>query len=273
MNNLSFNINDFAKFKQLKYKISMLTAYDFFSAKILEEAGIHTILVGDSMGMVIQGKKDTISVTLDDVVYHTKAVRNGAPNTFIVADMPYLTYHTDIKDTVKNAGKLIVDGGANAVKVEINHTDAIKHIEALISAQIPVMGHIGLTPQSINMFGGFKMQGKSQQQRNHILNIAKQLEQSGICCVVLECIPHQLAKEITQLLTIPTIGIGSGASCDGQVLVFHDIFGFNQSPPKFVKKYMDANALIKNAVHQYINDIQINISYLNENPSEVRLCK
>ncbi len=256
MNNLSFNINDFAKFKQLKQQISMLTAYDYYSAQILEEAGINTILVGDSLGMVIQGNHDTIGVTLDEIVYHTKAVRNGARNTFVIADMPYLTYHTDTKDTIKNAGRLIIEGGANAVKVEINHLNTIKHIEALISAQIPVIGHIGLTPQSVNMFGGFKIQGKNEQQRKHILEIVKQLEHSGICSVVLECMPHQLAEEITQLLSIPTIGIGSGIFCDGQVLVFHDVFGFNQTTPKFVKKYMDANTLIKNAVRQYIADLQ-----------------
>ena len=252
----NFSIKDFAKYKSTGNKITMITAYDYYSAIIAEKSGINTILVGDSLGMVIQGNTSTLQVTLDHIIYHTQAVRNGAPNTFIIADMPYLSYHIDVKDSIINAGKLMTQGLADAVKLEINNLDTIKHLNAIINAQIPVVAHIGLTPQSINIFGGFTKQGKNEVERKHILDIAHKLNETAIIAVVLECIPNDLAIEITAISNIPTIGIGSGCGCDGQVLVFHDLLGFNDHAPKFVKQYINSQELLINATKQYINDVK-----------------
>lgn len=251
----TFSIKDFARFKSEQKKITMVTAYDYISAQILESASIDTILVGDSLGMVIQGKQNTIEVTIDDILYHTKAVRIGAPNSFIIADMPYLSYHYSTTDTIKNAARLICNGQANAVKLEINHMAAIDHIKALISAQIPVISHIGMTPQSINMFGGFKVQGKTNNEALHILELAKEVESSGASAVVLECIPTDLAEKITRELRIPTIGIGAGNYCDGQVLVFHDLLGLTDTPPKFVKSYCNAKEILINSITTFATDV------------------
>ncbi|MDD3266246.1 MAG: 3-methyl-2-oxobutanoate hydroxymethyltransferase [Burkholderiales bacterium] len=250
-----FSIKDFSNFKSMQKKITMVTAYDYTSAQILESAAIDTILVGDSLGMVIQGKQNTMEVTIEDILYHTKSVRTGAPNSFIIADMPYLSYHFSPNDTIKNAAKLICHGAANAVKLEINHMAAIEHIKALISAQIPVIGHIGMTPQSVNMFGGFKVQGKTNNEALHILELAKEVERSGASAIVLECIPAHLAEEITETLTIPTIGIGAGNSCDGQVLVFHDLIGLTDSPPKFVKSYCNAKEILTQSIETFANEV------------------
>jgi len=251
-----FSINDFAKFKANQQKITMITAYDYTSAQILELSEIDIILVGDSLGMVIQGEQNTINVTLENILYHTKAVRRGAPNSFIVADMPYLSYHFSTSETIKNAAQLICQGGANAVKLEVNHVVAIEHIKALIAAQIPVIGHIGMTPQSVNVFGGFKTQGKTEAQAKHILELAYEVQSAGASAIVLECIPVDLAAEITGKLDIPTIGIGAGNICDGQVLVFHDLLGLTSAPPKFVKKYCDAQQLMMQSVKQFATDVQ-----------------
>lgn len=252
-----FSINDFQNSKTKQHKISMLTAYDYFSGNIAENAGIDTILVGDSLGMVVQGKSNTLSVTLDEMIYHAKAVRNGAPGSFIVVDMPYLSYHSNIDETIKNAGKIIQQTNANAVKLEVNNLNTLSHIEALVAAQIPVMGHIGMTPQSVNIFGGFKVQGRTDSQAKQIVDFAKQIEAIGAFAIVLECIPANLAKQITASLMVPTIGIGSGVNCDGQVLVFHDLLGLNsQNIPKFVKQYLNGSELIKNALTKYKSEIQ-----------------
>lgn len=250
-----FSIKDFSNFKSEQKKITMVTAYDYTSAQILESASINTILVGDSLGMVIQGKQNTIEVTIDDILYHTKSVRAGAPNSFIIADMPYLSYHFSPNDTIKNAAKLICNGTANAVKLEVNHTSTIEHIKSLISAQIPVIGHIGMTPQSVNIFGGFKVQGRTNNEALHILELAKKIEESGASAIVLECIPIDLAQQITKELTIPTIGIGAGNYCDGQVLVFHDLIGLTDSPPKFVKSYCNAKEILTESITTFANDV------------------
>lgn len=251
-----FSINDFAKYKLNQQKITMVTAYDYISAQILELSGIDTILVGDSLGMVIQGEANTINVTLENIVYHTKAVRKGAPNSFIIADMPYLSYHFSTNETIKNAAQLICHGGANAVKLEINHLAAIEHIEALIAAQIPVIGHIGMTPQSINMFGGFKLQGKTEIEAEHITEMAIKVEAAGVSAIVLECIPEDLAAKITAMISIPTIGIGAGNNCDGQVLVFHDLLGLNPNPPKFARKYCNTQQLMLDSLSEFANDVK-----------------
>lgn len=236
----------------------MITAYDFLSAQMLEAANVDTILVGDSLGMVVQGNPNTVAVSIEDILYHTKAVRKGAPTSFIIADMPYLSYHYDTNSTIQNAGKLISQGAADMVKLEINHPSTLEHIKALIAAQIPVIGHIGMTPQSMHMFGGFKVQGKTDKQINHILSLAKDIEKIGVSAVVLECIPEDLAYNITNTINIPTIGIGAGANCDGQVLVLQDLLGLTKHKPKFVKQYLNGRELIISSLSNFINEVKNN---------------
>ena len=205
-----------------KEKLSMLTAYDYSTAKLIDESGVNAILVGDSLGMVMLGYKDTLSVTMEDMLHHTKAVARGAENALIVADMPFMSYQTSVYDAVVNAGRLIKEGHAHAVKAE-GGAEIEEQVKAIVNAQIPVMGHIGLTPQSINAFGGFKVQGKTEAAARRLIENALLLEKAGAFAVVLECVPAKLAKIITEKLTIPTIGIGAGADCDGQVLVCQDM--------------------------------------------------
>lgn len=252
----NFKINDFATYKKNLRKITMVTAYDFHHAAIIEESDIDIILVGDSLGMVVQGKSNTLSVTLNEIIYHTQAVRKGAPNCFIVADMPYLTYHLDTNTTIQNAGMLISIANADAVKLEINHPKALEHIAALVTAQIPVIAHVGMTPQSINMFGGFKLQGKIPTQAKHIIDLAKASEKIGAVAIVVECVPSNLASQLTQELTIPTIGVGAGKDCDGQVLVLNDILGLTIKPPKFAKQYLNGRELISKALCSFVYDVQ-----------------
>lgn len=233
----------------------MLTAYDYSIAKLLDAAGVDVLLVGDSLGMVYQGKDNTLSVTVDEMIYHTKAVKRGAVNAFIVVDMPFLSYHVSPEDTVRNAGRIIKESGADAVKIE-GGNNIIESISALMRAQIPVVGHLGLTPQSVNMFGGFKAQGKSAEQAQDIINQAKLLEKAGVCALVLECIPSELAQTITENLSVPTIGIGAGKFCDGQVLVVNDMLGMSADfTPKFVKHYANIGEIIGNAVKNYITEV------------------
>ncbi len=251
-----FKLNDFQTYKQNNKKISMVTAYDYFSAKIVTEAAIDIILVGDSLGMVFAGNENTISVTIDDMIYHAKAVKNGAPNSFIIVDMPFLSYHSTKAKTIKNAGKIIKATNCNAVKVEINSITTLAHVKALIDAQIPVIAHIGLTPQSVNVFGGFKIQGKTISEANKIIDFANKLNEIGVTAIVLECIPHELAEKITSEIKIPTIGIGAGNGCDGQVLVFYDLLGFNpNNKPKFVTQYANAYEYLTNALKSYKQDV------------------
>lgn len=251
-----FNISSFKKAKDEKNLITMLTAYDYSMAKIVDEAGIDVILVGDSLGMVVQGYDSTLEVTLDDMIYHTKAVSRGVKSAMVIADMPFLTYHISIEDTIKNAGRLIQEGKAEAVKVE-GGTEIIDKVKGLISAKIPVMGHIGLTPQSVNIFGGFKVQGKVENEAKKIINDAIALEEAGIFSIVLEGIPEKLAKIISDKVSIPTIGIGAGVHCDGQVLVINDMLGmYSDFTPKFVKKYANINIDIEKAIKGYIKDVK-----------------
>jgi len=203
-------------------KITMLTAYDYTMAKILDEAGIDILLVGDSLGMVMLGYENTLPVTLDEMLHHARAVGRGTENALLVADMPFLSYEIEAKEAVRNAGRLIKEAGAQAVKVE-GGAEIAETIKALVAAKIPVMGHIGLTPQAIHQMGGYKVQGRNSEAAQKLLNDAKVLSKAGIFALVLECIPYQLAKEITGSVEVPTIGIGAGPHCDGQVLVIHDI--------------------------------------------------
>lgn len=237
-------------------KLSMVTAYDYPSARMVDEAGLDMILVGDSLGMAMLGYDTTLPVTMDDMVHHTKAVCRGARNTFVVADMPFLSYHVSVEQAVINAGRLIQEGGAQAVKLE-GGKERLEVVKRIIAAEIPVMGHLGLTPQSVNQFGGFKVQGKNKEQAEKVLSDALLLEEAGVFAVVLECVPAPLAALITERLTIPTIGIGAGAGCDGQVLVWHDVLGITQNlQPRFVKKYADLHESIVGALQQYKTEVE-----------------
>lgn len=242
--------------KGKREKITVLTAYDFSMAKLLDGAGVDCLLVGDSLGMTMLGYEDTLSVTMDDMVHHTKAVKRGVKNALVVADMPFLSYHISDEEAVRNAGRLIKEAGANAVKLEGGMVVKTR-IEAILAAQIPVMGHIGLTPQSVNVFGGFKVQGKSEEQAKRLIEEAKMLEQIGCFSIVLECVPEKLATLISEQLQIPTIGIGAGAGCDGQVLVIQDMLGmYTEMTPKFVKQYANLKSNITSAVEVYCSEVR-----------------
>lgn len=248
-------IPDFKTMAYQNEKITMLTAYDYPSASILEKAGIDVILVGDSLGMVVLGYDSTVSVTIDEMLHHTKAVRRGAQDTFIVADLPFLSYAT-AEDALKNAGKLIKEGNADAVKLE-GGEDYAETVRLLTRAGIPVVGHIGLTPQTASQLGGFKVQGKDLDSAVKLIKDALSLEKAGIIMLVLEAIPKQLAEKITMELSIPTIGIGAGEKCNGQVLVFHDLMGlFDKFVPKFVKQYEPLGHLATEAVKRYNKDVK-----------------
>ncbi|KEI05074.1 3-methyl-2-oxobutanoate hydroxymethyltransferase [Clostridium botulinum] len=249
-------IETFQNAKTNGEKITMLTAYDYSTAKLIDESGINGILVGDSVGMVCLGYKDTLSVTMEDMIHHIKAVTRGTKNTLVVGDMPFMSYQSSIYDAVVNAGRIIKEGGAQAVKLE-GGASVIKQIEAIVNAQIPVMGHIGLTPQSINVFGGFKIQGKNQERAKQLIEDAKALEKSGVFAIVLECVPAKLAEIITKEVSVPTIGIGAGASCDGQILVYQDMLGmFSDISPKFVKKFANIGEFMKEGFKKYINEVK-----------------
>lgn len=233
-------------------KIIMLTAYDYSTAKLMDEAGVEVILVGDSLGMVMLGYEDTLSVTMEDMIHHTAAVARGAKNVLIVADMPFMSYQTSVHDAVCNAGRLIKEGHANCVKLE-GGAVVCEQIKAITEASIPVMAHLGLTPQSVNAFGGFKVQGKNEEAARQLLEDAKRIEQAGAFAVVLEGIPAKLAELISKELTIPTIGIGAGAGCDGQVLVYQDMLAiYSDMKPKFVKQFAQVGELMKEGIGAYI---------------------
>ncbi|HHG75434.1 MAG TPA: 3-methyl-2-oxobutanoate hydroxymethyltransferase [Persephonella sp.] len=248
-------INDFLEAKKEGRKITMVSTYEYWSAKICEEAGIDCILVGDSVGMVIQGLETTLPVTVDQMIYHAKAVRRGAPETFVIVDMPFMSYQISPEDALKNAGKIMKETGANAVKIE-GGEEVIPIIHKLISSGIPVMGHLGLTPQSVHALGGYRVQGKTQQQQKKIINDSKALEQAGVFSIVLEAVPSDLAREITEFVDVPTIGIGAGRYTDGQVLVFHDMMGFFDRSPKFVKRYVEGKDLFTQALRQFSQEVQ-----------------
>ncbi|WP_303691424.1 3-methyl-2-oxobutanoate hydroxymethyltransferase [Megamonas hypermegale] len=246
----------FQRQKDEQKKITMLTAYDYSTAKVMDNAGINGILVGDSLGMVMLGYEDTLSVTMEDIIHHTKAVARGAKNALVVADMPFMSYQTSVYDAVYNAGRLMKEGRCQAVKLE-GGAAVCPQIEAIVAASIPVMAHIGLTPQSVNAFGGFKVQGKSEEAAKRILAEAKQVEAAGAFAVVLECVPAKLAELVTKSVSIPTIGIGAGAGCDGQILVYQDMLGmFGDFKPKFVKQFAHVGAEMEKGIKAYIAETQ-----------------
>ncbi|AJD91279.1 3-methyl-2-oxobutanoate hydroxymethyltransferase [Jeotgalibacillus malaysiensis] len=247
---------DFLKMKQNGEKITMVTAYDYPSAKAAEEAVTDMILVGDSLGMVVLGYNSTVPVTIDDMIHHAKAVRRGAKNTFIVVDMPFMTYHLSREETLKSAARIMQESGADAVKVE-GAGNVLPMIEALIESGIPVMAHLGLTPQSAGVLGGFKVQAKTADQARQLISDAKACEKVGAFSVVLECIPQQITEKVSAECDIPTIGIGAGVQADGQVLVFHDLVGFgDHRVPKFVKKYTEVYPDIAGAIRQYNKEVK-----------------
>lgn len=247
--------SDFIKMKNAE-KISMVTAYDYPSAKQAAKAGADMLLVGDSVGMVVLGYESTVSVTMEDMIHHGKAVRRGAKDTFIVIDMPFMSYHLSDRDTLINATRLIQETGANAVKIE-GANDVIDKIRLLTNAGIPVMAHLGLTPQSVGVLGGYKVQGKSMEDAMQLLEDVKKCEEAGAFSIVLECIPMQLAKEAAERLTIPVIGIGAGRDTDGQVLVYHDIISYGvDRVAKFVKQYTNVDEPILLALQQYVKEVK-----------------
>lgn len=237
-------------------KITMLTAYDYSMAKLIDEAGINMILVGDSLGMVMLGYEDTLSVTMEDMIHHTRAVARGAKDAFVVADMPFMSYQTSVYDAVYNAGRLMKEGRAQAVKLE-GGREVAEQIQAITKASIPVVGHLGLTPQSLNAFGGFKVQGKSEEAARKLLEDAKIIEEAGAVAIVLECVPAKLAELISKQVKVPIIGIGAGAGCDGQVLVYQDMLAmFGDFKPKFVKQFAPIGDLMKEAFAKYIEEVK-----------------
>ncbi|HEY4711229.1 MAG TPA: 3-methyl-2-oxobutanoate hydroxymethyltransferase [Dehalococcoidia bacterium] len=249
-------ITEIKEMKHRKEKIPMLTAYDYVTAKIVDEAGVPLILVGDSLGMVMLGYESTIPVTMEEMIHHTKAVVRGARKALIIGDMPFMSYHISVSDALHNAARFIQEGGAQAVKLEGGEVVAGK-VRRLVDCGIPVMGHIGLTPQSIHQLGGFKVQGKVVEEAKKLLNDARILEEAGAFAIVLECTPAPLSKLITQKLAIPTIGIGAGPDCDGQVQVISDLLGlYTDFVPKHAKQYARLAGEIKTAVSSYISEVK-----------------
>ena len=237
-------------------KITMITCYDYSSAKIVEEAGINMILVGDSLGNTMLGYEDTLQVTMEDMIHHCKAVSRGIKETFLVCDMPFMSYQASVYDAVINAGRLVQEGRANMVKLE-GGVEVCPQIEAIVKASIPVCAHIGLTPQSVNSFGGYKVQGKTEAAAKKLIEDALAVQEAGASLVVLEGVPAKLAKVVTEKLTIPTIGIGAGKDCDGQVLVLQDMLGmFGDFVPKFVKQFGNVGDVMKEAFENYIKEVQ-----------------
>jgi 3-methyl-2-oxobutanoate hydroxymethyltransferase len=253
---MRITINQIKEMKARAEKIAMLTAYDYSTAKLIDEAGIPLILVGDSLGMVVLGYESTIPVTMEEMLHHTRAVVRGTKQAMVIGDMPFMTYHISIEDALRNAARFIQEAGAQAVKLEGGVTVAEK-VRRIVDCGIPVMGHIGLTPQSIHQFGGFKVQGKTPEAAARLLEDAQALEQAGAFSIVLETIPAQLARLITDKIAIPTIGIGAGIDCDGQVQVINDILGsFTDFVPKHAKQYAKLTDIISKAVTQYHDEVK-----------------
>lgn len=246
----------FRNAKQKNERLTMLTAYDYSTAKLIDASGIDSVLVGDSLGMVMLGYEDTLSVTMEDMIHHTKAVARGVKDALVVSDLPFMSYQTSVYDAVSNAGRLIKEGRAQAVKLE-GGLEVCPQIKAIVEASIPVMAHLGLTPQSVNAFGGFKVQGKDEEAARSLIEQAKAVEAAGAFAVVLECIPAKLAELITKSISIPTIGIGAGNGCDGQVLVYQDMLGlYSDFTPKFVKRYAEIGPQMENAIEDYISEVK-----------------
>lgn len=251
--------NTVLTFKQAKEtgeKLTMLTAYDYSTAKLIDSAGVNSILVGDSLGNVILGYEDTIPVTMEDMIHHSAAVSRGTKDALLIVDMPFMSYQVSVEDALINAGRLMKEGGADAVKLEGGHR-VCPQIKAITEAGIPVCAHIGMTPQSVNAFGGFKVQAKSEEAAKLLIEEAIAVEEAGAFAVVMECVPAKLAELVTKKVSIPTIGIGAGAGCDGQVLVYADLLGmFSDFVPKFVKQYASVGQIMKDAIKEYINDVK-----------------
>lgn len=252
-------VKDFREAKRSGTKITMLTAYDYPTAKIIDEAGIDSILVGDSLGMVVLGYEDTTRVTMEEMLHHIKAVARGTKRALLIGDMPFLSYHLGRYESVKNAGRLVSEGGCKAVKLE-GGAEVVEDVKAILNAGIPVMGHLGYTPQSVNVFGGHTARGKSFDVAEKIFEDSLKLQEAGVFSLVLECVPYKLAAYITEKLDIPVISIGSGADCDGQVLVTPDILGlFRDFTPKHVKRYADMGAAYEEAIKKYIDEVRVGI--------------
>ncbi len=249
-------VTTFAKAKTNGDKLTMLTAYDYSTAKLIDASGIDAILVGDSLGNVMLGYDDTISVTMEDMIHHGAAVARGASESMVVIDMPFMSYQTSVYDALVNAGRLMKEGRANAVKLE-GGSEVAPQIKAIVDVGIPVMAHIGLTPQSINAFGGFKVQGKDELAAKKLIEDALAVQEAGAFAVVLECVPEKLAELVTKKLSIPTIGIGAGAGCDGQILVYADMLGmFSDFTPKFVKRFAETGSIMKEAFEAYVAEVK-----------------
>ncbi|MDK2779979.1 MAG: 3-methyl-2-oxobutanoate hydroxymethyltransferase [Trichococcus sp.] len=246
----------FRNAKEKNERLTMLTAYDYSTAKLIDASGIDAVLVGDSLGMVMLGYEDTLSVTMEDMIHHTKAVARGVKDALVVSDLPFMSYQTSVYDAVTNAGRLIKEGRAQAVKLE-GGLEVCPQIKAIVEASIPVMAHLGLTPQSVNAFGGFKVQGKDEEAARSLIEQAKAVEAAGAFAVVLECIPAKLAELITKSISIPTIGIGAGNGCNGQVLVYQDMLGlYSDFTPKFVKRYAEIGPQMQTAIEGYISEVK-----------------
>jgi len=257
-------VNDFLRKKAERKKISMITAYDYPFALIADEAGMDGILVGDSVGMVVQGLENTLPVTMDEMIYHVKMVSRAVKNAMVIGDMPFMSYHGDKDEAVKNAGRFLKEAGASAIKLE-GGAEVEGLIRAMTRADIPVMAHIGLTPQAIHRMGGFKVQGRSEEAARNLLKEAHMVEDAGAYALLLEAIPMDLAKRITEELSIPTIGIGAGPHCDGQVLVLHDVLGlFERFVPKFVKRYADLRKVALEAMTAYRDEVERGLFPLDE---------
>lgn len=255
MEKKKLSLQDLSDWKERSRKIKMITAYDFPMAALVDQSPMDMILVGDSLGMVVLGYESTVPVTMEEMIHHTRAVMRGARNTFVVADLPFMSYQVSSKEALRNAGRLVKEGGADAVKLE-GGSSVAETVRAMVSAGIPVMGHLGLTPQTATMLGGLKVQGKDEAAARTILSDARLLEEAGAFALVLEAIPAQLAELVTSRLSIPTIGIGAGAGCDGQVLVLHDILGlFQRFTPKFAKRYADLAPTITDALSSYCDEV------------------
>ncbi|WP_276734798.1 3-methyl-2-oxobutanoate hydroxymethyltransferase [Bacillus sp. (in: firmicutes)] len=247
---------DFLKMKETEEPIVMMTAYDYPAAKLAEQAGVDMILVGDSLGMVVLGLDSTVGVTVADMIHHTKAVKRGAPNTFIVTDMPFMSYHLSKEDTLKNAAAIVQESGADALKLE-GGEGVFESIRALTLGGIPVVSHLGLTPQSVGVLGGYKVQGKDEQSAKKLIDDSIKCEEAGAMMLVLECVPAELTAKIAEMLSIPVIGIGAGVKADGQVLVYHDIIGHGvERTPKFVKQYTRIDETIETAISGYVHDVR-----------------
>lgn len=248
---------DFLKMKKNKDKITMVTAYDYPTAKMVESANVDMVLVGDSLGMVVLGYPSTVQVTMEDMIHHAKAVNRGAQNTFMVVDMPFMSYHVSLEESISNARDLFQQTNAQAIKIEGASEELLTLTRRLTDGGIPVVGHLGLTPQTVNVIGGYKVQGKDKETGEKLLHDAQQLEKHGAISVVLECVPKELGQMITQTIEIPTIGIGAGVHCDGQVLVYHDLLQYGVDRlPKFVKTYADFNNLGEKGLKSYVSDVK-----------------